>query len=208
MLRISLDGEGMTGFPEAQEGGFLKLRLPQADGETAVRTYTIRQQRNDALDIDLTLHAETSTCHSGPATEWALNVEVGDSIEAGGPGPAKPLPTGCGFYLLAGDVTSLPAISVNLANLPSGARGLAAIEVMAAEDRIELPRPEHMEIRWIVTPSPARAPSALVDERRTYAWCACEFSSMRALRTYLRDEIALGSEQLYISSYWKSGLTE
>jgi len=31
---------------------------------------------------------------------------------------------------------------------------------------------------------------------------------MQALRAYLRDERGLGPDRLYISSYWKSGLTE
>ena len=31
---------------------------------------------------------------------------------------------------------------------------------------------------------------------------------MKALRSLLRDERGLGPDQLYISSYWKSGLTE
>ena len=45
-------------------------------------------------------------------------------------------------------------------------------------------------------------------EGDVYAWAACEFSSMKALRSYLREERGLGADSLYISSYWKSGLTE
>ncbi|MEL1251073.1 siderophore-interacting protein [Aurantiacibacter gilvus] len=216
LLRVTLGGEGMAEFPPNSEGAYVKLRLAQDGGKPAVRTYTIRHQREDALVVDFALHAETATGHAGPATDWALNVEPGDNIEAGGPGPAKPLPPGHDFYLLAGDMTALPAISVNLAALPDDARGLAVIEVMSAEDAQDLPRPAGVELRWLVVPQPGSQPLALATalrgagwpEGKVYAWCASEFSAMQALRAYLRDERGLGPDRLYISSYWKSGINE
>ncbi len=206
----------MAGFPADCAGGYVKLRLPLPDGKVAVRTYTIREQRPDALDVDFALHAETATGHAGPATDWAMTVEPGASIEAGGPGPAKPLPQGHDFYLIAGDMASLPAIAVNLAALSADARGLAVIEVMDAADIQQLAKPEGVEVRWLVVPQPGSQPEALANALReagwphgeVYAWCASEFTAMQALRTYLREERSLGPDQLYISSYWKSGLTE
>ena len=206
----------MADFPAGSAGGYVKLRLAGDDGKLAVRTYTIRAQRADALDVDFALHAETATGHAGPATDWALTVAPGAEVEAGGPGPAKPLPPGHDFYLVAGDMTALPAISVNLAALPDDARGLAVIEVMDAADAQELAKPAGVELRWLVVPQPGSQPQVLVSALReagwpqgnVYAWAACEFSAMQALRAYLRDERGLGPDSLYISSYWKSGLTE
>jgi len=216
MLRVTLGGAAMADFPPASDGGYVKLRLAQDGGKPAVRTYTIRSQRADALEVDFALHAETATGHAGPATDWAMNVQPGDVVEAGGPGPAKPLPTGHGFYLVAGDMTALPAISVNLAALPADARGRAVIEVMDEADCLDLARPEGVELRWLVVPQPGSEPSALADALRdfgwpdgdVYAWCASEFTAMQNLRSYLREERGLGPDRLYISSYWKSGLTE
>lgn len=216
MLRIKLGGAGLADFPEGCQGGYLKFRLPAADGKMAVRTYTIRAQRDGALDIDFALHAETATGHAGPATEWALSAKPGDIVSVAGPGPAKPLPPGHDFYLLAGDMTALPAIAVNLAALPENARGLVVIEVMDADDAQDLARPDGVELRWLVTGQPGSRPDALVTALRefgwpegdVYAWSACEFSAMQGLRAYLRDERGLGPDRLYISSYWKSGLTE
>ncbi len=216
LLRITLGGDGVEDFPANSAGGYLKLRLPGDDGRLAVRTYTIRNQRADALEVDFALHAQTATGHAGPATQWAMTVQPGCSIEAGGPGPAKPLPPGHDFYLIAGDMTALPAIAVNLAALPADAHGLAVIEVMDASDEQELAKPDGVEIRWLVVPQPGSQPDGLAAVLRDfgwpdgdiYAWCACEFSAMRAVRKYLRDERGLGPDRLYISSYWKSGLTE
>lgn len=216
MRRITLGGAGLDGFPPQQQGGYVKLRLPLPDGKTAVRTYTIRAQREDALDIDFALHAETASGHAGPATEWALSTKPGDTIEVGGPGPAKPLPEGHDFYFLAGDMTALPAIAVNLAALPADARGHAVIEVMSEDDRFDLPRPAGVALDYLVVPQPGLQPQSLAGalaarewpQGAVYAWAACEFSGMKALRTLLREDRGLGPDSLYISSYWKSGFNE
>ncbi|MFS1443115.1 MULTISPECIES: siderophore-interacting protein [unclassified Vibrio] len=39
-------------------------------------------------------------------------------------------------------------------------------------------------------------------------WTACEFESMRELRQYFRNEKEVAKENIYISSYWKRGVTE
>lgn len=216
MLRVTLGGPGLEGYPAGQQGGYVKLQLPLTDGKRAVRTYTIRAQRDDAIDVDFALHGDTATGHAGPATEWALGVAPGATVEVGGPGPAKPLPPGHAFYFVAGDMTALPAIAVNLAALPANACGLAIIEVTSPDDCQDLPRPAGVDLMWLVTEQPGSRPEKLAEEARaaalpmaeTYAWVACEFSAMQALRAYLRDEGGLGPDRLYISSYWKSGLTE
>lgn len=216
MIRITLGGPGLDGFPGGQAGGYVKLRLP-APGDPekqVVRTYTIRHQRNEELDIDFALHGDEAA--AGPATQWAMTAQIGDAIELGGPGPAKPLPQGFDTFILIGDMTSLPAISVNLESLPADARGIALIEVMSQDDQQYLSHPPGFEVRWIINPMsgcddaplPAQAHAVSWPDGAFYVWCACEFSSMRALRAYLRDEQGLKSENLYISSYWKSGINE
>lgn len=217
MLRITLGGEGMETFPAGQQGGYVKLMLdPQPDSEKpTVRTYTVRSQRADGIDVDFALHG-VGTANAGPATEWAMNAQVGQMISVGGPGPAKPLPEGADWYIVAGDMTALPAISVNLEALPRSARGVAVIEIQHDEDRQAIDAPVGIDIHWLVNPETGARPELLADhvrslgwrEGRTYAWAACEFSAMRALRAYLREERGLGPADLYISSYWKAGVTE
>ncbi len=214
LQRVTIGGPGLEGFPQGQEGGYLKLFLGEGEnGKPIVRTYTIRHQRPGELDIDFALHGGEA---AGPATHWSLTTEPGETIEVGGPGAAKPLPSNHDFYLIAGDMTALPAISVNLAALAPDARGVAAIEIQNDADRIELDKPEGVEIRWLVNREPGTQPDLLADELRTAVlpqgriagWAACEFSSMRNLRALLRDELGLRGPSLYISSYWKAGLIE
>ncbi len=76
MQRVTLGGPGLGDFPQGQEGGYLKLFLGEgANGKPIVRTYTIRHQRKDALDIDFALHGDDA---AGPATRWALRAEPGE----------------------------------------------------------------------------------------------------------------------------------
>lgn len=217
MFRVTLGGPGLDGFPEGQDGGYVKFQLPPLAGseKPTVRTYTIRAQRSDALDIDFALHS-SGDGGSGPATDWALSAQPGDLVTVGGPGPAKPLPSGAQAFLVAGDMAALPAISANLAALPADARGIAVLEVVSEEDIQDLAHPAGFEIRWIVNPEPGSSEVPLATAVRatewpakdTYAWVACEFSTMRALRTYLLKERGLGRDRLYISSYWKRGDSE
>lgn len=214
LQRVTLGGPGLAGFPEGQQGGYLKLFLGEdARGKPIVRTYTIRDQREGELDIDFALHGDDA---AGPATRWSLAAGPGDTIKIGGPGAAKPLPSDHDFYLIAGDMTALPAISVNLAALSPDARGVAAIEIQSEADQVELDKPDGVEIRWLVNREPGARPDLLADELRKVAlphgrvagWAASEFSAMRNLRTFLRDELGLRGTSLYISSYWKAGLGE
>lgn len=217
MLRLTLGGPGMEGFPEGQRGGYVKLRLAPAEGSTKpqVRTYTIRAQRAGEIDVDFALHGVGSD-HAGPATRWAAEAKPGDRIEMGGPGAAKPLPPGMDHYLIFGDMTALPAISVNLEDLAPDARGKAVIEIRDEEDRQTLAHPPGVEVEWLVNPQPGHEDAPLAGAARAipwpdgsaYAWSASEFVTMRAMRDYLRGERGLGPDRLYISSYWKNGLEE
>lgn len=219
MLRITLGGEGLSGFPANTTGGYIKLRLPPENGKTKpiIRTYTIRAQDETAgtIDVDFVLHRDVFGC-CGPATDWAAQAQVGDMVEIAGPGPAKPLVEGFETYVVAGDMSALPAISINLEALPDDATGYAVIEIQEESDKQNIPCPKGVELEWLINPKPGSQPDLLTDRLRArdwaktsvYAWVASEFGTMRSLRDFFREEKGLGSGQLYISSYWKAGSTE
>jgi len=212
MLRITLGGEGMADFPEEQESAYVKLLFPQAGSERPLmRTYTVRHQRAGEIDIDFALHG-----HAGPASGWAQTAAVGDRILVGGPGAKKMIDADADWVLLAGDMTALPAISVNLEQLPASARGYAVIAVSDEADCQALVHPPGVELHWLVTDPFEHGASALLEHIRTLAplpgrvsvWAACEFDAMRQLRQYFRREVPVPTAQRYISSYWKLGLSE
>lgn len=216
MLRVSIGGAALKDFPDAQDGGYLKLRIPgpAPTDKPSVRTYTIRRQTAEALDIDFALHGEEGA--GGPAVSWAQAAKPGDRIAAGGPGPARLLPSGADWYLVAGDMTALPAIAVALEALPDHASGHAIIEIQTEQDRQDFRHPAGVEIEWLINPDPGQNPDLFEQALRAVpwrdgevnAWCATEFEEMRRARSYLRGERGLSPAQLYISSYWKQGLVE
>ncbi|KGI77092.1 siderophore-interacting protein [Oleiagrimonas soli] len=214
MLRVTLGGEGMQRFPAQQASAYVKLLLPLPGRERPLlRTYTVRAQRADAIDIDFALHGDDG---GGPASGWALTCVPGDIIEMAGPGPKKQVDPAADWILMVGDMTALPALSVNLEQLPAHARGHAIVEVPDAADIQTLPTPEGFTLQWIVQPHPGQS-TPLLDAVQALAWpeggtlsvwAACEFSSMRALREHFRDARGVTRQQMYISSYWKQGSDE
>lgn len=213
MLRVTLGGEGMQRFPADQASAYVKLLLPVAGQERPLlRTYTVRAQREDAIDIDFALHGAGG---GGPACAWAVDCQPGDTIDIAGPGPKKQVDPAADWILMVGDMTALPAISVNIEQLPPDAHGRAIIEVPDVTDRQTLPTPDNFDVEWVVNPQPGQTTPLLdavealdwPDTTRSI-WAACEFTSMRALRSHFRDVRGVTREQMYISSYWKQGSDE
>ncbi|MEL0168701.1 MAG: siderophore-interacting protein [Pseudomonadaceae bacterium] len=212
MLRITFGGAGMQAFPPDQPGAYIKLIFEGADGAPALmRTYTVRAQRAEEIDVDFVLHED-----GGPASRWAEHCEIGDAILVGGPGPRKPMVSDADWHVVAGDMTALPAISANLEMLPQHARGVALLEVIDRADIQPLQVPPGFELIWLINPHPGSEPGLLADQMRQLdwpsgrvsVWAACEFAGMRALRQFLREERAIARGDLYISSYWKLGVNE
>lgn len=210
MLRLTLGGTGLQDFPEDQESGYVKLMFPTQD-KPLMRTYTIRNQRENEIDIDFALHGD-----SGVACHWALHADIGEQIQVGGPGPKKLIAEGTDWMIFVGDMTSLPAISVNLAKLPNQAKGYAVLEVQSEDDIQDLEKPDGIEIQWIINPEPGQDSNALLEHVKALdwldgslaVWAACEFNSMRNLRAFFKQREEVDKANLYISSYWKLGLNE
>jgi len=212
MLRITLGGDDIALFPEDQESAYIKLIFPQGEDERdLMRTYTIRHQRKTEIDVDFAIHDQM-----GPASSWAINAQPGDRILVGGPGAKKLIHQPADWYLLAGDMTALPAISVNLSQMPSNACGYAIIEVLSKADIQPLAHPDNVELHWVINPNPDPDGAVLLERIQALpwlpgqpaVWAACEFNSMRALRRFLKQECDVPKTQLYVSSYWKIGQSE
>lgn len=214
MKRITLGGSALEGFPPNQESAYIKLELPDGKQDSVVkRTYTVRNHREklNELDIDFFLHGD-----SGPASFRASRARPGDAISIAGPGGKKLLDFSADWFVLAGDMTAMPAISVNIEQLPEHARGYAVIEILHESDIQTLRSPDEFEIQWVINPTPEKENTLLLDKLMQMPWlkgepsiwAACEFNSMRALRRYFKEEKNVAKKAVYVSSYWKRGLNE
>lgn len=211
MRRITLGGPGYQGFPADQEGAYIKLFIESERG-SGVRTYTVRKQRHEQgeIDVDFVLHGD-----HGLAAHWATNVRPGEEIKVGGPGPRKTLDPTADWFFVVGDMTALPAISVNLELLPADAQGVAVLEIIDEADRQSLQAPAGLDIQWVVNPHPGEGDSVLAAAAKSVAWrggaaaawSATEFETMREMRAYLRGR-GIERSRFYVSSYWKYGLSE
>lgn len=212
MLRITLGGDEMADYPSDQESAYVKLMFPQADDQKPLkRSYTIRQQRPTEIDLDVVLHDPL-----GPASSWAKQAQPGDRIMVGDPGPKKLINHDAEWFLLVGDMAALPAISVNLEQLPDDARGHAVIEILSEADIQPLKAPSNIELHWEVNSHPDPDGRFLLSKVKTLpwlegqpaVWSACEFNSMRNLRCFFKEEHNLSHSHLYLSSYWKIGQSD
>lgn len=199
----------------ANESGYLKMHFPVTEGgdETKTRSYTIRavDESTNHVVIDFVCHGI-----NGPASAWAMRAQVGDVIATFGPGPSKLVDVSKDWFLVAGDMTSLPAIAVNLKMLPAHAKGYAIIEIEDESDKQELEKPAGVELDWLVNSDHKASAGLMRDAVQAkkwldgdcYVWIASEFEVARDLRNFLKEERDLQKGQYYISSYWKLGDTD
>lgn len=213
MRRIVVHGDDLQAFPDDQESGYVKVAFEDADGQRVLRSYTIRKfdPQTRHLTLDFVDHGD-----SGPASKWAGLAAPGDAVSIFGPGEKKLVDPSADWFLLGGDLSALPALSVNIEQLASDARGYAVIEVPHEDDRQTLQTPANVELIWVINPDHARPNAELTQRIRAlpwlegtpYPWFAGEFEGMRDMRRYFRDERGVHRKAMYLSCYWKLGDTD
>ena len=231
LLRVTLGGKGTEGFEAHSPDEHVKLLFPEADGSLRLpepngtmlrwagsvlrsRQYTVRRYDPVAgeIDIDIALH------DGGLASDWAREAGAGAVMHLAGPPGGLIVPHSYDRYLLAGDLTALPAIARWLEELPRGAKGWAFIEVADAAQEIELSAPEGVEVRWLHSADlSAGAGDALAravtevtvpEGERVYVWAAGEAGQIKPLRRWVRDELGLEKADHDITGYWKRGVSD
>ncbi|MFA0627687.1 siderophore-interacting protein [Vibrio sp. 10N.222.49.A3] len=224
MQRITLCGEGLSKYPTECAGGYIKLLFSPLgttdlsqlnDGERPImRTYTIRQYNavEQFIEVDFVRHI-TTDLQCGFAARWAMNAEVGDTISVAGPGLIQGLNLESDWFFLVADMTSLPALSAKVKSLPEHAVGHAVIQINSTADKQTLEAPQGIKVTWLIEDETEETLSQTVRnlewlDGQVSIWTACEFESMRELRQYFRNEKEVAKENIYISSYWKRGVTE
>lgn len=233
-IRITLSGD-VSVFSKTTIGdnnkifippkGVSKVHFPKLDSTThtwiypakevapSVRTYThkgINLEKNELI-IDFVNHGE-----NGPASAWALNAEIGDELGVAMRTEPKELyPKEAKWFLLVGDLTAIPVLSAILETLPSTAKGVCIIEVPSAEDEQILKTDAEITFVWLHNPKPENGSKLAQVVKKTeipkddkFGYVACEFSSVKEIRNYLRKELLWIANELHAYSYWKSGVAE
>jgi NADPH-dependent ferric siderophore reductase len=228
MVRVTFGGDDLTGFQSLSPADHLKVIFPAKpdeqpllpapaengfaypDGATrpTMRDYTPRRFDAGAgeLDIDFFVHGE------GPGSTWADQARVGQVIGTAGPRGSRLIRYDFDWYLLTGDETSIPSIARRLAELPTGVRAFAFIEIANGEEEQPLPTNADATIAWIHRDEAGPDETNLVERAlhwfelpagRGYTWATGEANELRSLRRYLLNERGLSKELSSFSGHWK-----
>jgi NADPH-dependent ferric siderophore reductase len=244
MVRVVLGGNGFDTFtPSEFTDSYVKLvfvgddvdvaALPQpltldsfadlpAAKKPVVRTITVRRADPAAreIDVDIAVHGD-----HGAAGPWAATAQPGQPMYLMGPSGAYAPDPAADWYLLAGDETALPAISVALESLPANAIGRVFIEIAGPEDEIPLTAPDGVQVNWLyrggradlVGEDRAGDNAPLVVGVKNAFWLPGQVHAfihgeaqavMHNLRPYIRKERGVEAKWASISGYWRRGRTE
>ncbi|MDI9902560.1 siderophore-interacting protein [Rhodococcus sp. IEGM 1409] len=174
------------------------------------RAYTVRRYdpRMRELDVDFVVHG------SGVATTWARDASRGDRMHIAGPSVSQGLPNDCGYLLVVGDETALPAIARLLEELPADASGQVFVEIADVAHIQSVRELPGVSVTWL--PREGAEPGAtslLLDavsaaewsDIRVFAWLAGEQATIRSLRRYLVRDRGIAKTDIDFTGYWKRG---
>lgn len=197
------------GQPALGAGGASAAEVPRPP----MRTYTPRRFDRDAreLDVDFILHGD------GPASTWAAQAAVGQTITIAGPGRSYAVDPAADWFLLVGDDTAIPAISTILEVLPPTARATVFLEVVGGEDEVAVPSHPNATVTWLHRGENAKhAGGPLEASLRNFPmppgsgriYVACESGAMRRIRAHLLMDRTINREHLITRGYWKLGAVD
>jgi NADPH-dependent ferric siderophore reductase len=191
----------------------VKLQFPREgapeDERPKVRTYTVREWDADRglLTIDFVVHGD-----EGIAGPWAAAAAPGDTLDLRGPGGGYAPDPDADWYLLAGDLSCVPAISVSLGRIPAGRPVHVFLQVHGPEEHVELTSPGDLEVHWLHDDRDETVAEALAaldfPPGTLHAYVHGEATSVRLARRHLVVDRGVPAERLHASGYWKHTLTD
>lgn len=213
-IRIAFEGDDLHLYKDVTVGANNKIFVPgkQPGHETVRRTYTLRGLDMEAGEmlIEFVAHGE-----EGPASAWAIHAKEGDQLEIAMKAKKRPLYPLVDWYLLAGDHTALPVLSVIMETLPANAEGILFIEVTAPEDVINIATDSKVKICWLFNDHSSVSTQLydsvknvqLPESGTKFIFAAAEAGAIAAMRTHFKEQ-NIDSEELSSFAYWKHGNSE
>lgn len=226
LVRLTLAGPALAGLPVGLPAASIRLLLPPAaadevvlptwngneflldDGRRPViRTFTPRRHDDDdalELDVDVVLHEH------GAVAAWAAAAVPGDPVAVSGTGRGYAVDDGAAAFLLGGDESAIPAISVLLEALPAAATVEVLVEVAHPDARLALPAHPGASVTWCDR-EPGAGPGDALQAAIVGAdlapdvrvWVAGEAAAVQRIRRHLFDDRGLTRDQAHVRGYWK-----
>ncbi|EJM95610.1 siderophore-interacting protein [Herbaspirillum sp. YR522] len=206
MLSITFKGDALHDFVSLSYDDHIKFVFPDGNGESIRRDYTPTEhdpQRGE-LTLEFALHAE------GAATDWARRATEGMPAVIAGPRGSMIVPDDYDWYVLAGDLSALPAITRRLKEIPAGTRVTAVIEIAHLGDMRQFDTRAELDVKWVANGDELLAAVRALDlsSGEGYVWGGGEAATMTRLRTVLLDEKQHPKGAMRVSAYWKPGASD
>jgi NADPH-dependent ferric siderophore reductase len=243
LVRLTIAGEGLAGFDPGLPAASVRLLVPDpsersrargtsggaAPGTVALPTWngneflradgsrppirTLTPLRFDPaaneLDVEVVLHG------AGPLSTWAADDPVGDPTAISGTGRGYAVDPDAPAFVLAGDESAVPAISVLLDALARDVPGTAVrvvIETDGPGAEVALPAHPRATVSWQAR-SPAQRPgdvlaAAIADLELapgTRLWVAGEAAGVHRIRQHLFEVRSVPRAHAVVRGYWKVG---
>lgn len=203
--------------PKAADKVYFADENPDIDPQLIAhrRTYTHMGLDKEKQEMYMEFVAHGT---EGPASDFAMNAAIGSPLGLGMKIMESRLVPEAEKYILAGDSTALPVIKSILQSLSDDSNAEAFIEIPSEEEKNLIPQTQNTKIHWIINPNSGQntmLADKLIEEvdkmqfsSSKFAFVACEYSSVKKLRTYFRKEKEWDRTELNAYSYWKYGEAE
>ncbi len=209
-VRIRMESPTLFQDAQAEPAAWLRFWFPDPEGSSTEfqRAYTISEADVPAgrFAVDVVLHDP-----AGPASLWARAVEPGATIAVmslmGSSRFDTPLEQPAG-YLLIGDSASIPGINGIIGVVPDDVPIEAYLEQHDDSDTL-IPLAQHPRLRvhW-VTRRDEKSLAAAIENRDWsdwYAWATPEATTLKHVRTRLRDDFGFPKSEVHAQAYWSAG---
>lgn len=186
---------------------YARMIAVPAHRRPTMRSYTLRQWRPEALelDIDFVVHGD-----AGVAGPWAVRAAAGDAVALVDQGCGWPRPH-VANVLLAGDESALPALAGVLRDLPRDIAGVALIELPDPDDVQDVDAPDGVEVRWLDRGHAAPGSAVLavlgdvtLPDADRHAFAVGASALATGVRRHLVKETGWPKAEVTFCGYWKS----
>jgi ATP-binding cassette subfamily B protein IrtA len=209
-VRVRMQSPTLFEDAEAEPAAWLRFWFPDPDGSSTEfqRAYTISEADVAAgrFAVDVVLHEP-----AGPASLWARTVQPGATIAVmslmGSSRFDAPAEQPAG-YLLIGDSASIPGINGIVGTVPADVPIELYLEQHDDNDAlIPLAKHPRLRVHWVPRRDEKSLAAAIEgrDWSNWYAWATPEATTLKHVRTRLRDEFGFPKSEIHAQAYWSAG---
>ena len=198
------------GTAQLPDGYAMADYMEQTDDERPIGAYyTVRRwvQERGRMTVWVVLHG-----HRTGAGGWFEQCSVGDRVVIWGPRHSFSPPATAREQLLVADETGFAAVAALLDESPADRHSTVILETIDEHHTIDLSGHANARVRWVYRgdAEPGTGSGLLeairdleLDVDGLIAFGAAESRQISAVRSYLRHDVGLPAERVFLTGYWR-----